>query len=74
MCGDNLLTVARTTAQTGRNNDSIDWPKRATIRRMLRKHKYPHNQTEIASQIILEQAETLGDAEFAALDPMRSSN
>jgi type I restriction enzyme R subunit len=69
-----LLTIAREVAQTVRNNASIDWRQReqvqarlrATVRRVLRKHKYPPDQTESATKLILEQAEALADEATAA--------
>ena len=74
MGDDQLLTIAREVAQTVRQNASIDWRQReqvrarlrATVRRVLRKHKYPPDQTENAAQLILEQAEALAEEEFAA--------
>ena len=67
MGDDQLLTIAREVAQTVRQNASIDWRQReqvrarlrSTVRRVLRKHKYPPDQTESAAQLILEQAEAL---------------
>jgi len=74
MGDDQLLTIAREVAQTVRQNASIDWRQReqvrarlrATVRRVLRKHKYPPDQTEDAARLILEQAEALAEEEFAA--------
>jgi type I restriction enzyme R subunit len=69
MADDQLLMIAREVAQTVRNNSSIDWKQReqvkarlrSTVRRVLRKHGYPPDQTENAAQLILEQAEALAD-------------
>jgi len=69
MQDDQLLTIAREVAQTVRNNASIDWRQReqvkaklrTTVRRVLRKHGYPPDQTPAAIQLILEQAEALAD-------------
>ena len=67
MGDDQLLTIAREVAQTVRQNASIDWKHReqvrarlrATVRRVLRKHQYPPDETEEATKLILEQAEAL---------------
>jgi len=71
---DDLLTIAREVAQTVRSNATIDWRQReqvrarlrSAVRRVLRRLGYPPDQTENAAQLILEQAEALADAEFAA--------
>ena len=67
MADDQLLTIAREVAQTVRNNASIDWRQReqvrarlrSTVRRLLRKYGYPPDQTDSATQLIIEQAEAL---------------
>ncbi len=69
MGDDQLLTIAREVAQIVRQNASIDWRQReqvrarlrSTVRRVLRKHKYPPDQTEDAAKLILEQAEALAE-------------
>ncbi|MGC4192893.1 MAG: type I restriction endonuclease subunit R [Thermomicrobiales bacterium] len=74
MSDDQLLTIAREVAQAVRNNASIDWRRReqvrarlrSAVRRVLRRLGYPPDQTENAAKLILEQAEALADAEFAA--------
>ena len=67
MQDDQLLTIAREVATTVRNNATIDWRRReqvraklkTTVKRVLRKHGYPPDQAEGATQLILEQAEAL---------------
>ncbi|HWG89984.1 MAG TPA: type I restriction endonuclease subunit R [Candidatus Thermoplasmatota archaeon] len=64
---DTLRVIARELVETIRRNISIDWTLketvraklRATVRRLLRKHGYPPDKTEAATQTVLEQAELL---------------
>lgn len=66
--GDQILCqIARELAETVRNNTSIDWTRRESVRaklrvlvkRILRKYGYPPDKQEKATQTVLEQAETL---------------
>jgi type I restriction enzyme, R subunit len=64
---DTLRTIARELVEAVRKNVSIDWSVkesakaklRTIIKRLLRKHGYPPDKQEKATQTILEQAETL---------------
>jgi type I restriction enzyme R subunit len=68
-----LMTIARELAESVRNNVTIDWTMRENVRahlrvlvkRILRKHRYPPDKQEKATQTVLEQAEVLS-AEWAA--------
>jgi type I restriction enzyme R subunit len=68
-----LRAIARQLAETVRSNVTIDWTLRENVRahlrvlvkRILRKHGYPPNKQEKATQTVLEQAEALS-AEWAA--------
>ena len=66
--GDEVLrAIARELVQTVRNNVTIDWTLRESVRaqlrvlvkRILRKHGYPPDKQEKATQTVLEQAEVL---------------
>lgn len=70
MLGDETLcTIARELVATVRNNVTIDWTLRENVRaqlrvlvkRILRKHGYPPNRQEKATQTVLEQAELLSE-------------
>jgi type I restriction enzyme R subunit len=72
--GDQTLrAIARELVETVRNNVTIDWTLRENVRaqlrvlvkRILRKHGYPPEKQEKATQTVLEQAEVLS-AEWAA--------
>jgi type I restriction enzyme R subunit len=64
---DTLKQIARELADTVRRNTSIDWTIRESIRaklrvmvkRILRKHGYPPDKQEKATQTVIEQAELL---------------
>ncbi len=64
---DNLKTIARELVETVRNNVTIDWTVkenvraklRVMVRRILRKHGYPPDKQEKATQTVLEQAEII---------------
>lgn len=64
---DTLRTIARELVETVRQNVSIDWTVRESVRaklrtlikRTLRKHNYPPDKQEKATQTVLEQAELL---------------
>jgi len=70
---DTLRTIARELVKTVRDNVTIDWTLRENVRaqlrvlvkRILRKHGYPPDKQEKATQTVLEQAEVLS-AEWAA--------
>ncbi len=68
--GDETLRgIARELVETVRNNVTIDWTVRENVRaklrvlvkRILRKHGYPPDKQEKATQTVLEQAEALSE-------------
>jgi type I restriction enzyme R subunit len=68
--GDALLkTIAKELVATVRKNVTIDWTIRENVRahlrvvvkRILRKHGYPPDKQEKATQTVLEQAEVLSE-------------
>ncbi len=64
---ETLRAIARELVATVRANVTIDWTVRENVRanlrvlvkRILRKHGYPPDKQEKATQIVLEQAEVL---------------
>ena len=70
---ETLRAIAHELVETVRNNVTIDWTLRENIRanlrrlvrRILRKHGYPPDKQEKATQTVLEQAEVLSE-EWAA--------
>ena len=66
---ETLRDIARQLVETVRNNLTIDWTLRENVRanlrrlvrRILRKHGYPPDKQEKATQTVLEQAEALSD-------------
>ena len=62
-----LTTIAHELVQTIRNSVTIDWTEREAVRakirvavkRILRKHGYPPDKQEKATQTVLQQAELL---------------
>ena len=69
-----LRDIARELVETVRNNVTIDWTLRETVRaqlrvrvkRILRKHGYPPDKQERTTRIVLEQAEALSEGWAAA--------
>jgi type I restriction enzyme R subunit len=69
---DTLRQIARDLVETVRRNVTVDWTVkesaraklRTLVKRLLRKHGYPPDKTERATQTVLAQAELLG-AEWA---------
>tara|TARA_E500000318_G_scaffold46112_2_gene43522 strand:+ start:8621 stop:11743 length:3123 start_codon:yes stop_codon:yes gene_type:complete len=67
---ETLKTIARELADRIRKSATIDWTikdtvraeMRAMVRRLLRKYKYPPDQQEAATDLILSQAETLAES------------
>ena len=65
---ENLRIIARELVEAVRRNVTIDWAVKETaraklrvmVRRILRKHGYPPDKQEKATQTVLEQAELLG--------------
>ena len=70
---ETLRDIARQLVETVQNNVTIDWTLRENVRanlrrlvrRILRKHGYPPDKQEKATQTVLEQAEVLS-AEWVA--------
>jgi type I restriction enzyme R subunit len=70
---ENLRIIARELVETVKRNVSIDWTVRESVRaklrvlvkRILRKHGYPPDKQEKATQTVIEQAELIGK-EWAA--------
>jgi len=66
---DALRAIARELVETVRNNVTIDWTLRENVqaqlrvlvKRILRKHGYPPDKQERATQTVLEQAEVLSE-------------
>jgi type I restriction enzyme R subunit len=66
---ETLKTIARELVATVRQNTKIDWTIRENVRaqlrvyvkRILRKHGYPPDKQERATQTVLEQAEVLSE-------------
>jgi type I restriction enzyme R subunit len=66
---DTLRAIARELVVTVRTNVTIDWTLRENVRaqlrvlvkRILRKHGYPPDKQEKATQTVLEQAEVLSE-------------
>jgi type I restriction enzyme R subunit len=71
---DTLRAIARELVATVRANVTIDWTIRENVRaqlrvlvkRILRKHGYPPDKQEKATQTVLEQAEVLSETWAAA--------
>ena len=68
-----LRVIAGEVAATVRSNATIDWTARETaranlrrlVRRVLRRHGYPPDKQEAATELVIEQAELFGE-EWAA--------
>jgi len=66
---DALRTIAQELLETVRKNATIDWAvkenvrakMRVTVKRILRKHGYPPDKQERATQTVLEQAELMAE-------------
>ena len=67
---ESLRAIARELVETVRNNVTIDWTLRENVRaqlrvlvkRILRKHGYPPDKQEKATQTVLEQAALLSES------------
>jgi len=66
---ETLKTIARELVQTVRQNVTIDWTVKESVRaklrvivkRILRKYGYPPDKQEVATNTVLQQAELLSD-------------
>jgi type I restriction enzyme, R subunit len=71
---ETLRAIARELVETVKKNVTIDWTIRENVRaqlrvlvkRILRKHGYPPDKQEKATQTVLEQAEVLSESWVAA--------
>ena len=71
---ETLKKIAQELTQSLRENLTVDWAERESVRaklrlmvrRILRKYKYPPDQTDAAAQLVLDQVQALGE-EWAAL-------
>jgi type I restriction enzyme R subunit len=67
---ETLKKIAHELTENLRQNLSVDWSARESVRaklrlmvkRILRKYKYPPDQQEAAVELVLRQAEALGEA------------
>ncbi|MEY4756962.1 MAG: hypothetical protein RJA34_1860 [Pseudomonadota bacterium] len=66
---ETLKKIAHELTESLRQNISVDWAQRESVRaklrlmvkRILRKYKYPPDLADAAVELVLEQAETLGE-------------
>jgi type I restriction enzyme, R subunit len=66
---ETLKKIAQELTQSLRNNITVDWAERESVRaklrlmvkRILKKYKYPPDQAEEAVELVLQQAQNLGD-------------
>jgi type I restriction enzyme R subunit len=69
---ETLKKIAHELTENLRQNISVDWAQRESVRaklrlmvkRILRKYKYPPDLADAAVELVLEQAETIGDEWF----------
>ncbi|WP_374493230.1 type I restriction endonuclease subunit R [Brachymonas sp.] len=69
MSDETLKKIAHELTHNLRQNISVDWAQRESVRaklrlmvkRILRKYKYPPDLADAAVELVLEQAETIGD-------------
>jgi type I restriction enzyme R subunit len=67
---ETLKKIAHELAENLRQNLSVDWSQRESVRaklrlmvkRILRKYKYPPDQQEAAIELVLQQAQVMGEA------------
>ena len=65
---ETLKKIAQELTQSLRDNLTVDWSERESVRaklrlmvrRILRKYKYPPDLADAAVELVLEQAESLG--------------
>ncbi|MDA7417744.1 type I restriction endonuclease subunit R [Xenophilus arseniciresistens] len=69
---ETLKIIAHELTESLRQNLSVDWSRRESVRaklrllvkRILRKYKYPPDQQDVAVELVLKQAEALADEVF----------
>ena len=67
---ETLKKIASELTENLKKNISVDWAQRESVRatlrlmvkRVLRKYKYPPDQSEQAVELVLQQVETLGES------------
>ena len=67
---ETLKLIAHELTENLRKNITVDWAQRESVRatlrlmvkRILRKYKYPPDQTDTAIELVLQQAETIGES------------
>lgn len=67
---ETLKKIAHELTENLRQNMTVDWSERENIRaklrlmvkRILRKYKYPPDQQEAAIELVLQQAQALGES------------
>jgi type I restriction enzyme R subunit len=66
---ETLKKIAQELTRSLRENLTVDWSERESVRaklrllvkRLLKKYKYPPDQTEEAVELVLQQAQSLGE-------------
>jgi type I restriction enzyme, R subunit len=69
LADETLKLIAHELTENLRKSISVDWAKRESVRatlrlmvkRILRKYKYPPDQTDAAIELVLQQAESIGE-------------
>ena len=67
---ETLKKIAHELTENLKKNITVDWAQRESVRatlrlmvkRILRKYKYPPDQTDAAIELVLQQAESIGDS------------
>jgi len=67
---ETLKKIAHELTENLKKNITVDWAQRESVRatlrlmvkRILRKYKYPPDQTDAAVELVLQQAETIGES------------
>ncbi|MBP8795234.1 MAG: DUF3387 domain-containing protein, partial [Brachymonas sp.] len=67
---ETLKKIAHELTENLRQNITVDWAQRESVRaklrlmvkRILRKYKYPPDQQEAAVELVLQQAEVIGES------------
>jgi len=70
LADETLKKIAHELTENLKKNITVDWAQRESVRatlrlmvkRILRKYKYPPDQTEVAIELVLQQAESIGDS------------
>jgi len=69
LADETLKKIAHELTENLRKNITVDWSKRESVRaslrlmvrRILRKYKYPPDMADAAVELVLQQAEVLGE-------------